>query len=235
MDHTLITSELATFPSDFAAVLIVLASAWSPPEPKDSLPFKSALLDRKCLCSTGSFEKWNISFHISKQGCPRHQQLQPLWIVSWRALRTFRMWKHRVCCCGSVAKSCLALYNPMDCSTPGFPPPSPSPRACSNSYPVSQWCHATISSSVTPFSSYAQSFPASGSFLMSYLFASGGQIMGASASVLPMNIQDWFPLGWTGWISLLSKGLSRVFSNITVKKYIALTYYLGYWANLPPI
>ena len=97
-----------------------------------------------------------------------------------------------------------------------LPCPSPSPRACSNSCPLSQWCQVTISSSVIPFSCL-QSFPASGSFQMSQLFASGGQNIGvsASASVLPMNIQDWFPLGWTGWISLQSKGLSRVF-NTTV-------------------
>ena len=90
----------------------------------------------------------------------------------------------------------------------------------SNSCPLSQWCHPTISSSVIPFASCLQSFPASGSFPMSQFFASGGQSIGvsASASVLPMNIQDWFPLGWTGWISLLSKGLSRVFSNTTVPK-----------------
>ena len=91
------------------------------------------------------------------------------------------------------------------------PCPSPTPGACSNSCPSSQWCHPTISSSVVPFSSCLQSFPASGSFPMSQLFASGGQSVGvsASASVLPMNIQDWFPLGWTGLI-LQSKGLSRV-------------------------
>ena len=85
-----------------------------------------------------------------------------------------------------------------------FPCPSPTPRACSNSCPSSWWCHPTISSSVIPFSSYLQSFPASGSFTMSQFFASSGQRIGvsASASVLPMNIQDWFPLGWTGWISL---------------------------------
>ena len=85
--------------------------------------------------------------------------------------------------------------------------PSPTLRACSNACPLSQWCHPTISSSVFPFSSCFQSFPASGSFQMSQLFASGGQSTGvsASASVLPMNIQDWFPLGWTGWISLQSK------------------------------
>ena len=98
---------------------------------------------------------------------------------------------------------------------------SPTPRAYPNSYLLSQWCHPTISSSVIPFSSCLQSFPASVSFQMSQLFASGGQSTGASASasVLPMNIQDWFPLGWTGWISLQSKGLSRVFSNTTVQKH----------------
>ena len=86
------------------------------------------------------------------------------------------------------------------------PCPSPTPGVCSNSCPLSQWCHPTISSSVVPFSSSLQSFPASGSFHMSQFFTSSGQSIGvsASASVLPMNIQDWFPLGWTGWISLLS-------------------------------
>ena len=95
------------------------------------------------------------------------------------------------------------------------PYPSPTPRVYSNSYPLSQWCHPTFSSSVVPFSSCLQSFLESGSFLMSQLFASGGQSIGVSAStsVLPMNIQDWFPSGWTGWISLQSKGLARVFSN----------------------
>ena len=98
---------------------------------------------------------------------------------------------------------------------------SPTPRVYSNSCPSSWWCHPTISSSVVPFSSCLQSFPASGSFPMSQFFASCGQSIGvsASASVLPMNIQDWFPLGWTGWISLQSKGLSRVFSNTTVQKH----------------
>ena len=102
-----------------------------------------------------------------------------------------------------------------------LPCPSPTPRVYSNSCPLSQWCHPTISSSVTPFSSCLQSFPASGSFQMSQLFTSGGQSIGVSAStsVLSMNIQDWFPLGWTGWISLQSKGLSRVFSNTTVQKH----------------
>ena len=98
--------------------------------------------------------------------------------------------------------------------------PSPTPRAYSNSGPLRWWCHPTISSSVAPFS-HLQSYPASGSFQMSQFFASDGQTIGvsASASVFPMNIQDWFPLGLTGWISLLSKGFSRVFSNITVQKH----------------
>ena len=98
---------------------------------------------------------------------------------------------------------------------------SPSPRACSNSCPLSRWCHPTNLSSVNLFSSCLQSFPASGSFQMSQFFTSGGQSIGASASVsvLPMNIQDWFPLGLTGLISLRSKGLSRVFSSTTVQKH----------------
>ena len=101
------------------------------------------------------------------------------------------------------------------------PCPSPTPRVYPNPCPLSQWCHPTISSPVIPFSSCPQSFQASGSFQMSQLFASGGQSIGvsASASVLPMNIQDWFPLGWTCWISLQSKGLSRVFPNTTVQKH----------------
>ena len=99
--------------------------------------------------------------------------------------------------------------------------PSPTPRVHPNPCPSSWWCHPTISSSVIPFSSCPQSFPASGSFQMSQLFTSGGQSTGVSTStsVLPMNAQDWSPLGWTGWISLQSKGLSRVFSNTTVQKH----------------
>ena len=101
------------------------------------------------------------------------------------------------------------------------PCPSSTPGVHSNSRPSSQWCHPAISSSVIPFFSCPQSFATSGSFQMSQLLASGGQNIGVSAStsVLPMNTQDWFPLGWTGWISLQSKGLSRVFSNITFQKH----------------
>ena len=103
------------------------------------------------------------------------------------------------------------------------PCPSPIPGACSNSCPLSRWCHPTISSSVGPFSSCLQSFPASGSLQMSQLFALGGQNIGvsASASVLPMNIQDWFPLGWTGWISLQSKGPSHHSSKASILWYLA--------------
>ena len=98
---------------------------------------------------------------------------------------------------------------------------SPTPGVHSDSCPLSWWCHPAISASVVPFSSCLQSLPASESFPMSQLFPSGGQRIevSASASALPMNIQDWFPLGWTGWISLQSKGLSRAFSNTTVQKH----------------
>ena len=118
----------------------------------------------------------------------------------------------------SVVSDFLRPYEPQyarppcSSSTPGVHP---------NSCPLSRWCHPAISSSVVPFSSWPQSFPASGSFPMSQLFAWGGQSIGvsASASVLPMNTQGWSPLGWTGWISLQSKGLSRVFFNTTVQKH----------------
>ena len=101
-----------------------------------------------------------------------------------------------------------------------LPCPSPTPRVYPNSSPLSRWCHSTISFFVIPFSSHLQSFPASGSLQMSQLFASGSRSIGvsASASVLPVNTQDWSPLGWTGWISLQSKGLSRVFSNTAIQK-----------------
>ena len=112
------------------------------------------------------------------------------------------------------------------------PCPSPTPEIYSNSCLLSLWCHPTISSSVIPFSCL-QSFPASGSFQMSQLFASGGHSIGvsASASVLPMNIQDLFPLGCTGWISLQFEGLSRVFSNTTVQKYQFFSAQLSLYSN----
>ena len=126
--------------------------------------------------------------------------------------------KNWVCVgCYSVVSDSLRPHGPQHA---GLPSPSLTPGACSNSRPLSQWCHPTISSSV-PFFPCLQSSPASGSFPMSRLFVSGGRSIGvlASAPVLPMNIQDRFPLGWTDLISLLSKGLSRVFSNTTVQKH----------------
>ena len=120
----------------------------------------------------------------------------------------------------SVAQLCLTLCNPLNCSTPDLPVHHQlqvHPNVC----PLCRWCHPTISSSVVPFSSCPQSFPASGSFQMSQLFAWGGQSIGvlASASVLPMNTQDWSPLRWTARISLQPKGLSRVLSNTIVQKH----------------
>ena len=138
--------------------------------------------------------------------------------------------------------SCVWLCYPMDCS-PRLLCPSPTPGAFSSSYQLSQWCHLTISSSAVPFSSCLQSFPASGSFPMSQFFTSGGQSIGASASasVLPMNIQDWFPLGLTGWISLQSKGLSKSSSTTQLKSMnssvlsflysTTLTTIYDYWKN----
>ena len=118
----------------------------------------------------------------------------------------------------SVMSDCLWPHEPQHAR---LSCPSPTPGVHPKPCPSSRWCHPTISSSVIPFSFCPQSFPASGSFQMSQLFASGGQSIGVSAStsVLPMNTQDWSPLGWTGWISLQSKGLSRVFSNTTVQKH----------------
>ena len=145
----------------------------------------------------------------------------------------------------SVTQSWPTLCNPIGLQHARPPCPSPTPGAYSNSCPLSRWCHPTTSSSVIPFSSCLQSVSASGSFQMSQLFTPDGQNIGvlASASVLPKNIQDWFPLGGTGWISLQSKGLTRVFSNTTVPKdqfsgaqlalykLYTLTYIHDYWKN----
>ena len=118
----------------------------------------------------------------------------------------------------SVESDSLRPHEPQHARPPG---PSTTPRVYPNPCPLSRWCHQTISSSLVPFSSCPQSFPESGSFQMSQLFASGSQSIGVSAStsVLPMNTQGWSPSEWTGWISLQSKGLSRVFSNTTVQKH----------------
>ena len=124
----------------------------------------------------------------------------------------------------SVQFNCSVMSNslqPLGLQHARLPCPSPTSKAYPNSCPLSQWCHLTISCSVIPFSFCLQSFPTSGSFPMSQLFTSGGQNirLSASTSVFPMNTQDWAPLGWTGWISLDTKGLIRVFSNTTVQKH----------------
>ena len=141
------------------------------------------------------------------------------------AASVFQSLKLLPCICFKVSQcSCSVVSDslrPHGLQHARPPCPSPTPGVYSNSCPLSRWCHPNISSSVVPFSSHIQSFLASGSFQLSQFFISGGQSIrvSPSAPVLPMNIQDWFPLGWTGWISLQSKGLSRVFSNTTVQKY----------------
>ena len=133
----------------------------------------------------------------------------------------------------SVVSNSLQLHGLQHARPPC---PSPAPGACSNSCPSSWWCHPTISSSVVPFSSCLRPFLASGSFSMSQFFPSGVQSIGASASasVLPMNIQGWFPLGLTGLTSLQSKGLSRVFSNTTIQKHQFFSAQLSLWSNSHP-
>ena len=143
------------------------------------------------------------------------------------------MWEARLSNAVQFSRSVMSnSLQPHGLQHTRLPCPSPSPRACSNSCPLSQWCHPNISSSVVPFSFCFQSFPASGSFPMSRLFASDGQSIGASASAsaLPMNIQGWFPLGLTGLI-LLSKGLSRVFSSTIVWRHQFFSTQPSLWSN----
>ena len=137
-----------------------------------------------------------------------------------------------MCVCKCVVVYSLSHVRLYGLKHSRLPCPFPSPRVCSNSRPLSWWCHPTISSSVIPFSSRLQCFPASGSFLLSLLFASGDQSFGASASASVLaNIQYWFPLGWTSLISLLPKGLSRVFSNTAVQKHQFFGAHPSLWPN----
>ena len=155
------------------------------------------------------------SFHVWRENY--------MHLMSWQESR--KIWVCELCVKNKwLLFSCSIMSNslwPHGLQQARSPCPSPPPRACSDSCPLSLWCHPTISSSVVPFFSCLQSFPASGSFPMSQFFTSGGQSTGVSvsASVLPMNIQNWFPLGLTRLIFLQSKGLSRVFSNTTVQKH----------------
>ena len=157
----------------------------------------------------GSSIKWRL-FSLEKEG---NSDICYNWERLYRHHAKWRVQFSR-----SVTSDSLQTHGPQHARPPCS---SPTPWVYPNAGPLSQWCHPTISSSVVPFSSRLSSFPASGSFPMSQLFASGGQSIGVSdsGSVLPMNTQDWSPLGWTGWISLQSKGLSRVFSNTTVQKH----------------
>ena len=136
-------------------------------------------------------------------------------------------------CCCSVTQSFSTVCDPMNCSTPGFPVLHYLLELAQTQCLSSRWCHPTISSSVAPFSSCPQSFPASGSFPISQLFSTGGQSTGASASasVLPKNIQDWFPLGLTGFISLQTERLSRVFSSTTIRKHQFFSAQPSLWSN----
>ena len=139
-------------------------------------------------------------------------------INQWEKNSSTKEWRGKF---SSVAQLCLTLCDPHEPQHARPPCPSPTPGVYPNSCPLSRWCYPTISSSVIPFSSCPQYFPTSGSFPMSQLLESGGQSIGVSAStsVLPMNTQGWSPLEWTGWISLQSKELSRVFSDTTFQKH----------------
>ena len=150
----------------------------------------------------------------SKVQCSKEQYCKGTWNVRFMDQGKFTSVQFSL----SVVSDSL---QPQESQHARPPCPSPTPRVHSNSCPLSRWCHLAISSSVVPFSSYPQSLPASESFPMSQLFAWGGQSTGVSASAwfLPKNTQDWSPLEWTGWISLQSKGLWRVFSNTTVQKH----------------
>ena len=166
------------------------------------------------------------------------------WIDLWILKKSLHPWDkshlimvydlfidNNFCCCCSVTQLCLTFWDPIDCRMSGFSVPHYL-SVCSNSCLLSRWCHPTISSSVPPFPSCPQTFPASGSFPMSQLFESGRQKIraSASASVLPVNIQGWFPFRLTGLVSLQSKGLSRVFSS-TIQKHQFFKAQPSLWSN----
>ena len=180
------------------------------------------LQSTRLLCPWNSLGKnTGVRCHSLLQGIFPTQGLNPGFCITGRL---FIFWATREVVVGSVQFSHSVLFHSLELhGLQQTRPPCPSTTngVYLNWYPFRWWCHLTISSSVVRFSFRLQSFPASGSFQISQFFASGGQRIGVSAStsVLPMNIQDWFPLGWTGWNSLQSKGLSRVFSNITVQKH----------------
>ena len=178
------------------------------------------LQSTRLLCPWNSLGKnTGVRCHSLLQGIFPTQGLNPGFCITGRF---FIFWATREVVVGSVQFSHSVLFHSLELhGLQQTRPPCPSPTngVYLNWYPFRWWCHLTISSSVIPFYSGLQSLPASRSFPMSQFFTSGGQSIGVSVSVLPMNILNWFPLRWTGWISLQSKGLSRVFSNTTVQKH----------------
>ena len=168
------------------------------------------------LLSIGS-QRIRQSWSDLAQGCFKYKYIVPFFFF----LITHELESLGYSLFSSLTQSCLTLCDPHGLQHARLACPSPTPGVYSNSCPFSRWCHPTISSSVIPFSSHLQSCPASGSFPMSRFFTSGGQSIGISASepVLPMNIQHWFPLGLTGWISLHSKRLSKIFSKHHIQKH----------------
>ena len=194
-----------------------------------------------CLASSIFFQNWNeINAPFLEKLPINSRNSSDLSVIYTyrcqyvRIMSNFTVLSKSVQFSHSVMSNSLRPHEPQHTRPPC---PSPTPGVYSNPCLSSQWCHPTISSSVVPFSFCSQSFPASGSFQMSQLFASGGQSIGVSAStsVLPMNTQDWSPLGWTGWISLQSKGLSRVFSNTTVQKHQFFSTQLSYLSKYPVV
>ena len=201
--------------------LLISQSCLTLYEPLDYSPPSSSVNG----ISRARFLEW-VSISFSRgSSCPRDQTwlsaFTRRFFTDWATRKaqsdSVRMWSSVQFRSHSVMSDSLRPHEPQHARPPC---PSPTPRVHPNSCPLYRWCHPTVSSSVVPFSC-PQSFPASGSFRMSQPFASGGQSIGVSAStsVLPMNTQDWSPLGRTGWISLQSKGLSRVFSNTIVQKH----------------
>ena len=197
-------------------------------------PCHQAVVKTQLKYLFATFLSLQANVHSACQQTQQQKQSEPLYFFLWstyttdlhdlKILKPHFKWYYLwvlIKCQRYRGWDCFNFFWPHGLQDARRPRLSPSNGVCSNSCPLNWWCHPAISSSVIPFSSHLQSFPASGSFPMSPFFTSGGQSTGvlASASVLPMNIQDWFPLGWTGWIFLLSKGLSRVFSNTTVQKH----------------
>ena len=210
------------FSSSLLSAMTVVSSAYL-----RLLIFLPAILIPACASSSPTFHMMYSAYKLNKQG----DNIQP-WCTP------FPIWHHS----GSMivpqfssvqSLSRVWLLRPHESQHARPPCPSPTPRVHPNSCPSSRWCHAAISSFVIPFSSYPQSLPASGTFPMSQLFTWGGQSIGVSAlaSVFPKNSQDWSPLGWTGWISLKSKGLARVFSNTTVQKHQFFSAHLSSQSN----